>query len=66
MNKWVELLIGLLIVVGLIIFTLSSSYWGAFWNFKHAAWEFLKGGIVWLIGIVGLALIVLGINDLRQ
>jgi len=66
MNKWVELLIGLLVVIGLIIFTLSSSSWGSFWNFKHAAWEFLKSGIVWLVGIIGLALIVLGVNDLRQ
>ncbi len=66
MNKWVELLVGLLVLIGLIIFTLSSSSWGSFWNFRHAAWEFLKGGIIWLVGLVGFALIVLGINDLRQ
>lgn len=66
MDKWIELVLGLLILVGIILLVWSSASWGAFWNFRHAAWEFLKGGIVWLIVLIGLVLVILGINDLRE
>jgi len=66
MDKWVELVLGLLVLVGIILFVWSSASWSAFWNFRHAAWEFLKGGVVWLVILIGLVLVVLGINDLRE
>ncbi len=66
MNKWLELLIGLIIVnVVILIAWFSGELWGSFWNFKHAAWEFLKGGVVWFLLMIGLFLIIIGINDLK-
>ncbi|GAH66579.1 unnamed protein product [marine sediment metagenome] len=41
MNKWLELLIGLILLNGIILLAwYSGEWWGSFWNFKHAAWEF--------------------------
>ncbi len=66
MNKWVEILLGLILLLGIVSFAWVSPNWGTFWNFRHAAWEVLKGGFFWLIAFVGLILIVLGINDLKD
>lgn len=66
MNKWVELVIGLILVVGVIVFAWYSPLFGGFWNFRHAAWELLKGGIFWALLGIGLLLIVLGISDLKE
>lgn len=71
MNKWAELLLGLIIVVAAISGAWASAAYG--WtifgrdfNFMHSAWIFLKGGIFWLVFLVGALLIVLGLNDLRD
>ncbi|MEM3405456.1 MAG: hypothetical protein QW117_00570 [Candidatus Pacearchaeota archaeon] len=66
MNKWLELLIGLILLVGAIIFAFNSANWGAFWNFKHAAWEFFKGGLIWFVILIGVLFIILGISDLKE
>ncbi len=66
MNKWIEILLGLILLLGIISFAWLSPSLGSFWNFRHAAWELLKGGIFWLIALVGLVLIILGINDLKE
>ncbi len=66
MNKWLELLIGLILVNGIILLAWYSVEWGNFWNFRHAAWEFLKGGIFWFVFMIGLLFIVLGISDLKE
>ena len=66
MNKWFEILIGLILLLGIISFAWFSPSFGNFWNFRHAAWEFLKGGFFWFIALIGLVLIVLGINNLRE
>ena len=66
MNKWIELLIGLVLVIGVIVFAWYSPLFGSFWNFKHAAWELLKGGIFWAVLGIGALLIVLGISDLKE
>ena len=61
MNKWVELLFGLILVVGSIYVA-----WGM--NLFHlgaAAWQFLKGGVVWFVILVGLLFVMLGISDLK-
>ena len=66
MNKWLELLVGLVLVVGVILFSWYSVAWGSLWNFKHAAWEFFKGGLVWFVLLIGLLFIMLGISDLKE
>ncbi len=67
MNKWAEILIGIIILNGVILLAwYSGDLFGNFWNFKHAAWEFFKGGLVWVLLIVGLIFIVLGISDLKE
>jgi len=66
MNKWVELLLGLILVIAAIVVMWYSAGWGAFWNFRHAAWEFLKGGAFWFVLGIGLLLILLGISDLKE
>lgn len=70
MNKWIELLLGLVILVGVILIAWYSQFWppifGKNLNFLNSAWIFLKGGIFWVITMIGLLLIILGINDLRE
>ena len=65
MNKWAELFFGLILVIAAILVTWFSGEWG-FWNFRHAAWEFLKGGAVWFVIMIGLLFIMLGISDLKD
>ncbi len=66
MNKWAEILIGVILLNGVIFLAWYSGDWfGNLWNFKHAAWEFFKGGLVWMLIMVGLIFIVLGISDLK-
>lgn len=66
MNKWFELLLGLILVNVVILLTWYSPELGSFWNFRHAAWEFLKGGVVWFLIMIGLLFIMLGISDLKE
>jgi hypothetical protein len=66
MNKWAELLLGLILLIGVILFAWYSVAWGNFWNFRHAAWEFLKGGVVWFVALIGVLFIMLGISDLKS
>ena len=65
MNKWSELLVGLILVFGAIIVAFLSADWGA-WNFWDAAGEFFKGGIFWLVAMIGALFILLGISDLKN
>ena len=66
MNKWTELLFGLILLIGAIVVAwYSADWWGATWNFKHAAWEFLKGGVFWFMVMIGTLFILLGISDLK-
>jgi len=71
MNKWLEILIGLILMLGTIILGYYSSVYaweiaGKSMNFWHAGWEFLKGGIFWLVILIGLLFLMLGISDLRE
>ena len=66
MNKWLELLLGLILLVVAIVVAWYSANWSSFWNFKHAAWEFLKGGVFWFVALVGVLFILLGISDLKE
>jgi len=71
MNKWIELLLGLIILIGVILIAWASgayswTWFGKDFNFIHSAWVFFKGGVFWFLTMIGLLLIVLGINDLRD
>ena len=71
MNKWLELFMGLALLVMVIIIAWASSAYswvlfGKDLNFLHSAWIFLKGGIFWLLIMIAFLLIILGINDLRE
>lgn len=65
MNKWMELMTGLVLVLAAIIVAFYSQTWGM-WNFWTAAGEFFKGGVFWFVIMVGLLFILLGISDLRE
>ena len=65
MNKWAEILLGLiLIVVAVAVWGYTFPY--TFWDFGTAAWEFLKGGLIWFVIMIGLLFLMLGISDLRD
>jgi len=71
MNKWFELLFGLVLLAGTILIAwLSAAYsWTIFgkdFNLLHAGWLFLKGGLFWFVVMIALLLIIIGINDIRE
>ena len=61
MNKYLEILIGL-------VFLLVPIYaWIINWaNFGTAATLVLKGGLMWVLLMVGIAFLAIGINDLKD
>jgi hypothetical protein len=60
MNKWIELLLGLILVI--VPICLATIVWPSWWEASLAV---LKGGIFWgLVGLGGL-FILLGISDLK-
>ena len=63
MNKWLEILLGLILVVIPVALVLPSM---PFYSWGIAALEVIKGGIVVFIVLVGLLFLLLGINDLRE
>jgi len=65
MNKWMELLVGLIIVIGSIVVGFYSQNWGA-WNFWSAAGTFFKGGLFWFLILIGAVFILLGISDMKE
>lgn len=65
MNKWSELLLGLILVIGAILIAYASQSWGI-WNFWSATGEFFKGALFWVVVMIGILLIVLGISDLKR
>ncbi|MFH1365257.1 MAG: hypothetical protein ABIH28_01590 [archaeon] len=66
MNKWLEILIGLILInVSIYLFT-SSYQWGAFWNFRSAAWILIKGCFFWGIVFAGILFVILGLSDLKN
>jgi len=61
MNKWLEILLGLILVAGAIY-----GSWITLPSFGTAALEFLKGGLVWFVILIGLLFLILGISDLKE
>ena len=71
MNKWSELLIGLILLIGVILVAWFSSVnswelFGKSFDFLNAAWMVLKGGLFWFVFLIGLFLVILGISDLKD
>jgi len=58
MNKWLELLLGLVLVIVPIIVALAYASWGA------ATLAFLMGGVIVGVILIGLMFIMLGISDI--
>lgn len=65
MNKWTELLSGVLLIIIPIVVAFYSQNWGA-WNFWTAAGTFFKGGLFWFIVMIGVLFVLLGISDLKE
>jgi len=61
MNKWLELLVGLVFVIAAICAWVINLA-----GFGTAALEFLKGGLVWVVILIGLLFLMLGISDLKE
>jgi hypothetical protein len=60
MNKWAELLVGLILII------IAVSVWVMnYWDFGSSALLFLKGGIVWFVILIGLLFLLLGISDIK-
>lgn len=65
MNKWTELLSGVLLIIVPIIIAFYSQNWGA-WNFWNAAGVFFKGGLFWFVVMIGVLFVLLGVSDLKE
>lgn len=61
MNKWVGLLIGLILVVA-TVYLAGMNIWGL----RYAAISVFKGMLIWIVFFIGLLLIILGISDLKD
>jgi hypothetical protein len=71
MNKWTELFVGLILVIGVILIAWYSAVYnwtlfGRNFNFLTPAWNFFKGGLFWMILMIGLLFIMLGISDIKD
>lgn len=61
MNKWAELLLGLILIIAPIY------VWGMnYLDLGTSALLFLKGGLVWFVIMIGLLFLLLGISDLKD
>jgi hypothetical protein len=60
MNKWLELLVGLVLLIVPICAALIFPSWG------QATISFIKGGLIVFIALIGLLFIMLGISDLKE
>jgi len=65
MNKWLEILVGLILIIAAVLAWAYTKGFG-FWDFGSAAWEVLKGGVIWFVIMIGLLFLMLGISDLRE
>ncbi len=61
MNKWIELLLGLILVIVPIALAINNIYGSG-----TAAIEFLKGGIIVGVILIGLLFIMLGVSDMKS
>lgn len=60
MNKWLQLLIGLVLVLVPIWTAITFPGWG------QAVIDLIQGGLVIGVALIGLVLIVLGISSMKD
>lgn len=61
MNKWLELLLGLILLIVPIVVALNNiNLWGI------PTLNFIKGGLVVGVALIGLMFIMLGISDMSS
>ena len=60
MNKWAELLIGLVLVIVPIVVAINHQYIGI------ATLQTLVGGIVLVLVLIGILFLMLGISDMKS
>ncbi len=63
MNKWIELILGIILIIAPLYVALS--HWGAAWGWGQATLEFIMGGIIVGVILLGLLFIILGISDIK-
>lgn len=61
MNKIIEILLGL-VLLAVVIYAWVLDFAG----FGSAALSFLKGGLMWLVIMIGALFVLLGISDLKN
>jgi hypothetical protein len=59
MNKWIELILGIIFVIVPLFVALKWGAWG------QATLEFVMGGIIIGVVLLGLLFIILGISDIK-
>jgi len=59
MNKWLEILVGLILIVAVVLTAFYFPSW------LSAALVVLKGGILWFILGIGVLFVMLGISELK-
>ena len=59
MNKWLEVLLGLILVIAPIVLAINYAAW------VTATVQFIKGGIIVGVILIGLLFLMLGISDLK-
>ncbi len=59
MNKWMEILVGLILIVAVVLAAFYYPSW------LSDAITVLKGGIMWFVLGIGLLLVMLGISELK-
>jgi len=64
MNKIISILIGLVFLVLPIYAWIAIP--GGLWGFGDAALTFLKGGIMWMLMMIGALLLLMGIAGLKD
>jgi uncharacterized protein YqhQ len=60
MNKYIELLMGLILVILPILVAVQWANWG------QATLQFLMGGVIVLVVLIGLLFVMLGISDMKE
>lgn len=60
MNKWIEILIGVILIVVPILLAIIFSSWGI------AAIELIKGAVIILVVLAGIIMLAVGISDLIE
>jgi len=60
MNKWLEILLGLILVIVPVVLLLSDL---ALWEIT---WKFVVGGIIVGVILIGVMFVMLGISDINS